>query len=40
MLEKKRQNLLDEIHFREKQLSNLDYLRYNICKEQDTGKSF
>ena len=27
MLDQKRQNLLDEIHFREKQLSNLDYLR-------------
>ena len=39
MLEQKRQNILDEIHFREKQLSNLDYLRYNICKDQDTGKS-
>ena len=39
MLEQKRQSILDEIHFREKQLSNLDYLRYNICKVQDTGKS-
>ena len=39
MLEQKRQSILDEIHFREKQLSNLDYLRYNICKDQDTGKS-
>lgn len=30
MLNKKRQNLLDEIHFKEKYLSRLDYLRYQI----------
>ena len=35
MLEGKRKNLLDEIHFREKQLSHLDYLRYNIRKAQE-----
>ena len=29
MLELKRRSLLDEIHFHEKQLSNLDYLRHN-----------
>lgn len=31
--------LLDEIHFREKQVSNLDYLRHHIRKKQETGKS-
>ena len=36
MLELKRRSLLDEIHFHEKQLSNLDYLRYNIRKNQET----
>lgn len=30
MLEKKRAQALDEIHFREKQLDRLDYLRYKI----------
>lgn len=30
MLEKKRAEALDEIHFREKQLDRLDYLRYKI----------
>ena len=30
MLQKKRDGLLDEIHFREKKLSHLDYLRYEI----------
>lgn len=30
MLEQKRQTLLDDIHFREKQISKLDYLRYQI----------
>ena len=35
MLEQKRQSILDEIHFREKQLSYLDYLRYSIRKKQD-----
>lgn len=30
MLEKKRTEALDEIHFREKQLDRLDYLRYKI----------
>ena len=34
MLELKRQNLLDEIHFREKQLTHLDYLRYSIRKNK------
>ena len=35
MLEQKRQNILDEIHFREKQLERLDYLRYHIRKQQE-----
>ena len=35
MLEQKRQNILDEIHFREKQLSNLDYLLYNENERRD-----
>ncbi|MGN1140056.1 MAG: MerR family transcriptional regulator [Oliverpabstia sp.] len=30
MLQKKRNGLLDEIHFREKKLEHLDYLRYSI----------
>lgn len=30
MLNKKRNEALDEIHFREKQLDRLDYLRYKI----------
>lgn len=38
ILERKRQSILDEIHFREKQLSHLDYLRYSIHKNQDTKR--
>lgn len=30
MLEEKRNKALDEIHFREKQLDRMDYLRYKI----------
>lgn len=30
MLEKKRRNTLDEIHFKERQMDRLDYLRYKI----------
>ena len=30
MLEEERRALLDDIHFREKQISTLDYLRYQI----------
>jgi len=33
MLNQKRQGTLDEIHFREKQLDRLDYLRYTLRKE-------
>lgn len=34
MLRKKREKILDEIHFKEKQISYLDYLRYEIMKEK------
>lgn len=33
MLNKQRENLLDEIHFKEKYLARLDYLRYEIQKK-------
>lgn len=33
MLNKKRNGTLDEIHFKEKQLDRLDYLRFEIQKE-------
>ena len=35
MLDIIREKALDEIHFREKQLSRLDYLRYEIRNRQD-----
>lgn len=35
MLEKKRKEVLDDIHFREKQLDRLDYLRYKICNHEE-----
>lgn len=39
MLDKKRSGTLDEIHFKEKQLDRLDYLRYEIQKSfQKPGK--
>ena len=38
MLNKKRGDTLDEIHFREKQLSRLDYLRYKIRCEREGGR--
>ena len=34
MLNEKRSSALDEIHFKEKQLSRLDYLRYEMQKSQ------
>lgn len=34
MLEQKRIAALNEIHFKERQLQRLDYLRHAICKEQ------
>lgn len=33
LLNKKRRTILEDIHFREKQLSQLDYLRYHIRKK-------
>ncbi len=35
ILSEKRKSTLDEIHFREKQLDRLDYLRYEIRKNKD-----
>lgn len=35
MLEEKRTEALDEIHFREKQLDRLDYLRYKIRSQTE-----
>lgn len=35
MLNEKRAMALDEIHFREKQLERMDYLRYQIRKSQE-----
>ena len=34
MLKKKRGKVLDEIHFKEKQIDCMDYLRYKITKAQ------
>ncbi len=39
MLNEKRNAALDEIHFREKQLDRLDYLRHTIRKENPERKS-
>lgn len=36
MLDEKRRMALDEIHFREKQLERMDYLRYQIRVSQKT----
>lgn len=38
MLNKKRDAILDRIHFREKQLERLDYLRYEINKNMKNGR--
>ena len=38
MLSEKRKSTLDEIHFREKQLDRLDYLRYEIRKNHSDEK--
>lgn len=38
MLEKKRSAALEEIHFKERQLQRLDYLRYEIRKAQEGKK--
>lgn len=37
MLQEKRNHILDSIHFQEKQLSHLDYLRYEIRRAKNTG---
>ena len=38
MLHRQRDNVLDEIHFREKQLERLDYLRHEIRREMNHEK--
>lgn len=38
MLNEKRNGTLDEIHFKEKQLDRLDYLRYEIQKSSQNHK--
>lgn len=35
MLNKKRNGILDEVHLKEKKISRLDYLRYEINKEKN-----
>lgn len=39
ILDEKRGRTLDEIHFREKQLERLDYLRYHIGKQQEAKQN-
>lgn len=39
ILEKKRAMLLDEIHFQEKKLNHLDYLRYEIKSMEQNRKA-
>ena len=38
MLNQKRNGTLDEIHFKEKQLDRLDYLRYEIQNSENKNK--
>lgn len=38
MLNRKRSAALDEIHFKERQLQRLDYLRHEIRKEQEANR--
>ena len=38
MLDQQRQATLDDIHFREKQLERLDYLRYELRKQTDEAE--
>ena len=38
MLDQKRCRTLDEIHFRERQLERLDYLRFHIRKQQEAKR--
>ena len=39
MLDQKRDDMLDEIHFREKQLERLDFLRHHIRKQQESNQN-
>lgn len=39
MLNEKRNGTLDEIHFKERQLDRLDYLRYEMQKAHNNGRS-
>lgn len=39
MLNEKRSGTLDEIHFKERQLDRLDYLRYEMKKAHNNGRS-
>ncbi len=39
MLNKKRYSILDQIHSREKQLEQLDYLRYRIRRQQEAKQT-
>ena len=39
MLDQKRDDMLDEIHFREKQLERLDFLRHHIRKQQESKQN-
>lgn len=36
MLNKRRKEMLDEIHFKEKQIEHMDYLRYEMQKSKKT----
>lgn len=36
MLNRKRGSTLDEIHFKEKQIAHMDYLRYEMCRDRET----
>lgn len=38
MLDQKRDRTLDEIHFRERQLERLDYLRFHIRKQREAKR--
>ena len=39
MLNEKRSGTLEEIHFKERQLDRLDYLRFEIQKENPAGST-
>ena len=38
MLDRHREMILDEIHFREKQIDRMDYLRFKLNKSKSDGK--